>query len=663
MSLASLLSASPQAHSVVSRENETEPAPASAPWRRRGSRACDKCSFSRTRCNGGCPCHQYLRTDSSAEASQPRHGAIYFGSPTSERLSETNGELPTVATTSITTPSSSDPPTAIASSTAHRSNFEPCKYPVLIPLLPILANIIPVSVACDLLRLYFDRPGSSMLKCASPYVLTHVLRRRALLHPSHPRVTSPALILAMLHATAHTADLDCFHVPGSRAAACDKLYVAAIEQLNDCERWHRLPSGRWVVPDGLSKHNNAEASTGSTERDKYEVNDQCSSSDDLLAMILVTIVISGGTFKADCLRWWGKALRLARVLQLAGLDKESRVESKSQTFFEFEAAEERRRIFWLLFCLDRHLALSYNAPLAILDSDVSVYLPLPETTWNDPDLPNLPIPNGRVYGPRTTISGTGFFEFFLPLMTILGDIVLLHHRRLHPRLSALSDAAETAAVESLLRECEQSLAELRNNAASGDAHSGKKTTPHTSSQLVAAYSTHILHVLSVLLYGKWDPITMLTATPASFINSPSMGEDSDDWITPDRFMKCTSHAVAASQAVDAIITLDPELVFMPYLFGIYLLQGSFILLLFADRMPQLGGPNPEVEMACETIIRAHEICVVTLTTEFQRSFRRVLRSTLYSVRNAAPCDPEEAQARRNALAMYRWTRGGRGLAL
>lgn len=117
----------------------------------------------------------------------------------------------------------------------------------------------------------------------------------------------------------------------------------------------------------------------------------------------------------------------------------------------------------------------------------------------------------------------------------------------------------------------------------------------------------MIHVLHVLLHGKWDAVSML--------------DNDDDWITSVPFMKCASHAIAASEAVSRILNCDPELSFMPYLFGIYLLHGSFILLLFADRMPQLG-PNESVEKACETIIRAHEVCVVTLNTEFQ------VRSTL-----------------------------------
>jgi hypothetical protein len=181
--------------------------------------------------------------------------------------------------------------------------------------------------------------------------------------------------------------------------------------------------------------------------------------------------------------------------------------------------------------------------------------------------------------------------------------------------------------------------------------------------LVVAYSTHILHVLAVLLYGKWDPLEILRDPYTTSDSAGPVAQGSEDWTIPARFMKCTSHAISASQTVAAIIELDPELVFMPYLFDIYLLHGSFILLLFADRMQQLGGPNPEVEQACETIVRAHEVCIATLSTEFQRSFRRMLRTTLYRVRRAGSSGLEETQARTNALEMYRWTKGGRGLAL
>lgn len=172
----------------------------------------------------------------------------------------------------------------------------------------------------------------------------------------------------------------------------------------------------------------------------------------------------------------------------------------------------------------------------------------------------------------------------------------------------VDDSHAVAIISGLLEACEASIDRLCQKVDSLTEYAAPSTPACKGAkdlsrlQLVAAYSAHILHVLHVLLHGKWDAISML--------------DDDDDWITSTRFNDCASHAIAASQAVSSILKFDPELTFMPYLFGIYLLHGSFILLLFADRMPQLGA-NQSVELACETIVRAHEVCVVTLSTEFQ----------------------------------------------
>lgn len=269
-------------------------------------------------------------------------------------------------------------------------------------------------------------------------------------------------------------------------------------------------------------------------------------------------------------------------------------------------------------------------------------MPLPEAVWEDLDtIAPCDLP-ARVLGPPTVITGTGFFEYFLPLMAILGDIIEVHHRRHHPRLGMIDDAHAVAIISDLLSNCEVSIEKLKREIDQTEytaplstpgavpikdlissytttslpqpspssapqpsnciPNSCKRARHRSRLQLVTAYSTHILHVLHVLLHGKWDAISML--------------DDDDDWITSTRFNDCATHAIAASQAVSSILKFDPELTFMPYLFGIYLLHGSFILLLFADRMPQVGA-NQSVELACETIVRAHEVCVVTLSTEFQ----------------------------------------------
>ncbi|KAL0938604.1 C6 transcription factor [Colletotrichum truncatum] len=387
--------------------------------------------------------------------------------------------------------------------------------------------------------------------------------------------------------------------------------------------------------------------------------------DHILTSTILCIAVSGGDSKSESLRWWDEATRGAIDLGLGREDEPCRA---SESFCSapfcpckyryshedlplafLEVKEERRRVFWLLYCLDRHLSLSHNRPLRILDSSCQVYVPLDDEIWERLDeFPSCAI-SGRTTQLPTTITGATFFTFFLPLMVILGNIIHDHHTKQHPYLGITYGSQGIAIIEDMITTCETSVLELATEVEVHEVSLRPWNLASHKLRLVIAYSKHILHVFHVLLHGKWDALSML--------------DDEDGWISTLAFSKCASHAVAASDAVMKILELDPELTFIPYLFGIYLLQGSFILLLFADRMPQLGT-NESVEQACEVIIRAHEVSIVTLSTEFQRNFRRVLRSTLYSVRGISFEEWEERKiARRSILSLYRWTNGARGLCI
>jgi hypothetical protein len=429
--------------------------------------------------------------------------------------------------------------------------------------------------------------------------------------------------------------------------------------------------------------------------------------DAIFATVILVLVISGSHFKADSLKWLAKAARLVRASGIAMQDEKHDVsgpvspishEGCSSFRSQLIADEERRRLFWLIYCLERHLGLAFNLTLGIPDGTFRVFTPLPERVWDQmEDIPLHCLPP-RSFGPPSQISGTGFFEYFLPLMVILGNIMHLHHCQLHPMLGGFPKEEAVLQIESMLSQRQQDLIELdargrlysldestlEENASyvrnlsllATDGASGDSRLP-----FVVSYSTYILHVLYVLLHGKWDPISMI--------------EDNDDWITSTKFVTCASHAISASEALSKILSLDPELVFMPYLFGIYLLQGSFIVLLFADRMPQLG-PNKPVAEICETIIRAHEVSAITLDTMFQvsgflpclsfllllkqrelpsegmpahnteneqKNFRKVLRSMLYDVQDMNQRFGSGQKARRRELlSLYRWTPGSNGLA-
>ncbi|KAF4428268.1 hypothetical protein F53441_14057 [Fusarium austroafricanum] len=524
-----------------------------------------------------------------------------------------------------------------APSTTAASQPQHCRYKCLEPIIPMLEGIIDAGLVCELLELYFVEPGGSLFRCSSPYVLAHVLRKETLLRSNNPRTCTPALLVTMLWG-------------------------------RDRDVWNRTTGGPLVrefeypAPAGGLQEPNHTPQPPLTESPPVPL------VDDVLMFVLVTIVVSGGDFKTDCLRWWNKVLRLSTNMGLnredAPEDDPSPTEANvctgrtnlpcgcrpceaSRTGLSItEIREERRRVFWLIFCLDRHLALSFNAPLRILDDECQLYAPLPDQVWEALSEASADSLQQRSFGAPTRIVGTGYFEYFLPLMTILGDVVQLHRQKCHPRFGNMrrsrnnghddEDDPATAMIEQIMAECAQSIADLASayqvdaldgsvipasqvrtpnsaissqhiHEASGSPANHTRRSPshrqYAQAQLVTAYSTFILHVLHVLLHGKWDAVSML--------------DNKDGWIPSVGFMKCASHAIAASDAMSRILACDPELSFMPYLFGIYLLHGSFILLLFADRMPQLGL-NESVEKACEIIIRAHEVCVVTLSTEFQR---------------------------------------------
>lgn len=342
-----------------------------------------------------------------------------------------------------------------------------------------------------------------------------------------------------------------------------------------------------------------------------------------------------------------------------------------------EHREERRRTWWLLYIMDRHLALCYNRPLALLDAESEdLLLPLDEAAWQ---AGNIHSNSPRADGPQCVRSGDrnkrrvfpnfichdhSILGFFLPLMTITGELIDLNQARNHPTLGLRLQGKEAweVHVSEVLRQLEIYKASLTTFAAADpeaslstqyankpdqptDASSSQAYSWHT--QTVIAYSSYLVHVLHILLVGKWDPVSLI--------------EDKDFWTSSPAFASTISHALEAADAVQQILRFDPDISFMPYFFGIQLLQGSFLLLLIVERLQKEAGDG--ILNACETMIRATESCVVTLNTEYQRSFRQVMRSAVAQARGR-PVNPSEIRHRRKAvLALYRWTRKGTGLAL
>ena len=649
----------------------------------------------------------------------------------------------------------SSPPPQYASQIPQNNfgNHSQLRYPVLEPLIPHLGNMIPASLACDLIDLYFASSSSAQMHPMSPYVLGLVFRKRSFLHPTKPRQCQPALLASMLWVAAQTSDAPLLSsVPSARGKICQKLLeltVSLLKPLIHTPSGDASPVSSPIV-DGVALGGLGVALPGSISMDALTGESgafgAAGTLDDVITYIHLATVVSASEYKGASLRWWNAAWSLARELKLnrelsqnapsmnphpgnpneidADGEADEGMGSVAPGVITEEEREERRRIWWLVYIVDRHLALCYNRPLFLLDVECAGLLqPMDDTDWQngifhpyttDPNVLASDPTGGqssRPRGPSFECNGHSIFGYFLPLMAILGEIVDLHHARNHPRFgvnfrSSHEWEEQTAEIVRHLEIYEQSLKRFEQRHMSANAHcqnieekndqsndglphdigtpsghsvhsahtnSSRMTEGDIQTRIVLAYGTHVMHVLHILLTGKWDPINLL--------------DDNDLWISSQGFITATGHAVSAAEAISHILEFDPGLEFMPFFFGIYLLQGSFLLLLIADKL-QLEA-SPSVVKACETIIRAHEACVVTLNTEYQvrdcplfcflstpvlqkpssnallqRNFSKVMRSALAQVRGRVPEDlGEQHQRRRELLALYRWTGDGTGLAL
>ena len=538
----------------------------------------------------------------------------------------------------------------------------PLKYPVLQPVLPHIASIIPQSLACDLLDVYFTSSSSSHLSPQSPYVVGYVFRKQSFLHPTKPRACTPGLLASMLWVAAQTSDAAFLTSPPSaRGRICQKLLELTIGLLRPLI--HGPAPGETSPNYAANMVINGVALGGfGVSMDQLGAQSSATGAvDDVATYVHLATVVSASEYKAASMRWWTAAWALARELKLGRelppnvpqqtdgeRDGDSDMDGSkchpplissmgqgngSTVNVTEEDREERRRIWWLLYATDRHLALCYNRPLTLLDKECGGLLqPMNDDLWQSGDFPSA---SYRQAGPPLECAGHSMFGYFLPLMTILGEIVDLQHARTHPKFGigfsssgewdnqALEVTRQLDVYGQSLKEFEarytSSLALADNDTAMEASHldhvspSGRSSSTVGSrvgesivhTKMVVAYGTHIMHVLHILLAGKWDPVNLL--------------DDNDLWISSESFISAMGHAVSAAEAAADILEYDPDLSFMPFFFGIYLLQGSFLLLLTADKLQ--GEASPSVVRACETIVRAHEACVVTLNTEYQVSCR------------------------------------------
>jgi hypothetical protein len=139
------------------------------------------------------------------------------------------------------------PSTTLYSGAQHQNSSQQLRFPVLQPLVPHLASVMPISLACDLLELYFQSSSTAFMQPVSPYVLGYVFRKRSFLRSNNPRVCSPALLASMLWIGCLTSESPYLSSsPSARSQLSEKLINLTISLLKPLV--HQTPGGPDASP-------------------------------------------------------------------------------------------------------------------------------------------------------------------------------------------------------------------------------------------------------------------------------------------------------------------------------------------------------------------------------------------------------------------------------
>jgi hypothetical protein len=299
--------------------------------------------------------------------------------------------------------------------------------------------------------------------------------------------------------------------------------------------------------------------------------------DDVVACIYLATIRS--TVDHESSTWSSAACSLARELEL-GRELPADALPTGPNDKDMSMAEEereiRRRVWWLLYIIDRHLALHENRAPILSDDECSGLLqPMDDADYQEGNFQT----RLHNYGSPFHCTGTSLYGYFLPLMALLGEI-------LDRRRPGHSVEEKVASYKRSLEGLEQQYKEAE----------GAATV--AQNRLVVAYGTYMSYVLRILLTcEQWD-VNLV---------------DSHGGLSM-AFFDAAAHALSAANAISKILKLDPGLELMPFFFSIFLFRGSFPLVVFATK-PQLRQ-LPDLDQLYAVALRAHEACIVTRDIQY-----------------------------------------------
>ncbi|KAH0424761.1 hypothetical protein KCU90_g8210, partial [Aureobasidium melanogenum] len=431
---------------------------------------------------------------------------------------------------------------------AARHSSQERHYPVLNPLLPMLREFMPDALSFSLLEAYFElwslhgAPKNLFVPCS-------VFQKHSFLTQINPRRTSKVLLASMLWLSAQNADIPLLSSSsGKRKYIRRKLLQLVTNLLKP------LSEMAFSGYEGLN-----DVSPGGTSSQYL---DEC------MAYVHLAMVTSASAFTRASLRWWNLAFSLAREIDLHQPLPDQDGYSPEETIYSASAqecpgsdmrsgarevpgknsplAEERKRVWFFLYSMDRHISFFFNKPLSLLDSECSsLERPISELCWQSEQEQGE---DAVGHGPWYYCTGTDFFQFFTPLMALLGETVYFTLAQNHPRfgisLHTTNDWSNwRSAIREKLDDYKNGISIMRDPAErSQRAESDCSQTSERSqmqaprykdprSAVVFAYAEFLIPVFHIILEGKWDPLTLL--------------DQQDNWLGSTGFKNVVKHAIDA----------------------------------------------------------------------------------------------------------------------
>ncbi|GLA07842.1 hypothetical protein AnigIFM60653_009081 [Aspergillus niger] len=205
--------------------------------------------------------------------------------------------------------------------------------------------------------------------------------------------------------------------------------------------------------------------------------------------------------------------------------------------------EERRRLWWATYIIDRHAALSFNGRPRITDNEcLSLPTPRPDPIWNQPG----PLPPG--FQGRSAhetvlsyhVENLDMLGLFLPLSRILGEILEYRFLSDHSTFNTCHGLLNTV-QKNILQNLEiwyHSFEALVGSEFCAIAEPDCDSFPAADIPTVAYYGFHMYHCMFVLLHGPMDVVRMYQDLT---------------WQSSSDFLTAGEHAVACANVLDMFV--------------------------------------------------------------------------------------------------------------